>query len=140
MLFVCFYICSGAVKLSSPAHALRECASFPNFKSFKAVIFDSALFYIICFFFIYLVQMSKSRPSAVLLSGLLFMFNTFSDFGTDVFTTNGSQEHNGPGLLKVSGLECSQERSQRAAGAPNPLHPVPPVGSHFSKASLYPNC
>lgn len=92
MLFI-FVYCS-AVQFSL-AYALQECASFLDFKSFKALNL------------IYLVQMFKSRGSEVLLSWLLFMFNTFSDFGTDVFTTNGSQEHNGPGLLKVPGLECS---------------------------------
>lgn len=106
----------------------------------KLLICDSAVFFNYLLFFIYLVQMFKSRGSAVLLSWLLFMFNTFSDFGTDVFTTNGNQKHNGTDLLMVPGLKCSRERSQKAAGAPNTLHPVPSVGSYFPKASLYPNC
>lgn len=42
------------------------------------------------------------------------------DFGIDVFCTNGSQEPHGPGLLKVSGLERSQERSQESCGDHQP--------------------
>lgn len=36
------------------------------------------------------------------------------DVGIDVFSTNGSQEPHGPCLLKVSGLERSQERSEES--------------------------
>lgn len=36
------------------------------------------------------------------------------DIGIDVFSTNGGQEPRGPCLLKVSGLERSQERSEES--------------------------
>uniref|UniRef100_A0A3Q4N0G2 Activator of transcription and developmental regulator AUTS2 a n=1 Tax=Neolamprologus brichardi TaxID=32507 RepID=A0A3Q4N0G2_NEOBR len=52
------------------------------------------------------------------------------DFGIDVLSTNGSQEPHGPGLLKVSGLERSQERSQescRDTQLPVPSTPNPPL-------------
>ncbi|KAG7224527.1 hypothetical protein INR49_015051 [Caranx melampygus] len=48
------------------------------------------------------------------------------DFGIDVLSTNGSQEPHGPGLLKVSGLERSQERSQESCREPQPPAPSTP--------------
>lgn len=62
----------------------------------------------------------------------LFLFDTVPDFGIDVLSTNGSLEAHGPGLLKVSGLERSQERSQESCrDTPPPassthIQPPPP--------------
>ena len=47
-------------------------------------------------------------------------FYSVPDFGIEVLSTNGSQEPHGPGLVKVSGLERSQERSQESCRDPQP--------------------
>lgn len=74
---------------------------------------------------------------------LLSVFNTcfcaVPDFGIDVLSTNGSQEPHGPGLLKVSGLERSQERSQescRDSQLPVPSTPNPPLSPPTLPVSL----
>lgn len=47
------------------------------------------------------------------------------DFAVNVLSTNGSQGPPGPGLLKVSGLERSQERSQESCRDPQPSENSP---------------
>ncbi|GLD47167.1 autism susceptibility gene 2 protein isoform X1, partial [Lates japonicus] len=52
--------------------------------------------------------------------GPIYTSLAIPEFGIDVLSTNGSQEPHGPGLLKVSGLERSQERSQESCRDPQP--------------------
>ncbi|CAF92390.1 unnamed protein product, partial [Tetraodon nigroviridis] len=67
------------------------------------------------------------------------------EFGIDVLSTKGSQEPHGPGLLKVSGLERSQERSQESCRDHQPSvstasshHPQTQVSSQQQRLSSIP--
>lgn len=72
------------------------------------------------------------KSQIVIFVSTVFVF--LLDFGIDVLSTNGSQEPHGPGLLKVSGLERSQERSQESCRDHQPSASITLTGPPQTRA------